>query len=242
MAWEHRTSTRGRWASPRRTTSQFPGPFQPGQFTAAHGLLPGARRHRQQLRARVGNGRARPTCAARDPLEFRLRHLDDDRLVRRSSRVAQAAAGANSARSAGERWGSPAATRRTGASRPAYEVAQSADASSGSRASSPRTTAAPIVDPERSAQPDRGRARDGPRRRALRADPVREGPGHNGSMKRYRVPRFRDVPPIEVVLLDQPVRAVCRRRRDADHRDRARHRECHLCADRRASAIYATLG
>ena len=56
----------------------------------------------------------------------------------------------------------------------------------------------------RPAQPGRGRRRPGSRRRAVRGDRVRAtGKLTNGTMEQYRVPRFKDMPPIEVVLLDR---------------------------------------
>ena len=55
----------------------------------------------------------------------------------------------------------------------------------------------------RAAQPGRRRGRAGPRRRAVRGDRVRRRPDPERDDGQYRVPRFKDVPPIEIILLDR---------------------------------------
>jgi len=57
----------------------------------------------------------------------------------------------------------------------------------------------------------------------------------NASLTAYRVPRFGDVPAIEVVLVDRQ-RALGRRGRNADRRRRARGRGRAARGDRRAPA------
>ncbi len=47
----------------------------------------------------------------------------------------------------------------------------------------------------------------------------------NGTLGDYRVPRFADVPPIDIVLARSPRPAVGRRGRDADRRRGARYRQ-----------------
>ena len=47
----------------------------------------------------------------------------------------------------------------------------------------------------------------------------------NASFRQYRVPRFKDVPKIEVHAMNRTRRRRGRRGRDADHRDRAGDRE-----------------
>ena len=61
----------------------------------------------------------------------------------------------------------------------------------------------------------------------------------NPKFSKYRVPRFRDAPEIEVVLDRPQGRAVGRRRRDPDRRHRAGRRQRHLRRHGRAAALDA---
>ena len=54
----------------------------------------------------------------------------------------------------------------------------------------------------------------------------------NAGFADYRVPRFKDMPKIDVHLVDNTGHSLGRRGRDADHCDRAGHRQCRVCRHR----------
>ena len=66
-----------------------------------------------------------------------------------------------------------------------------------------------------------------------------DGKIQNPKFSKYRVPRFRDAPEIEVVLIDRKDVPSGRRGRDPDRRHRAGGRQRHLRRHRRPAAIDA---
>ena len=140
-----------------------------------------------------------------DPLELRLAHLADERLAAVLRAAAERIGWGRAARRPGAAWASPAASRRAPASRPPSRSASGEDR----RLVIERVVTAfecgAIVNPDGLTNQVEGAVGHGPRRRAVRGDPVR---GRQSSATRrfadYRVPRFDDVPPVEVVLLDRP--------------------------------------
>jgi len=61
----------------------------------------------------------------------------------------------------------------------------------------------------------------------------------NPKFSKYRVPRFKDVPPIEVVLIESQGLATGRSRRSSADGSGAFNRKCHLRCNRCASALTA---
>jgi len=136
-----------------------------------------------------------------DPVEFRLQHLADERVAA----VLKAAA---------ERigWPKPSAARRSlgiacGTEKGGY-IATAAELSpSPGGFTIERLVAAfecgAIVNPEGLRNQVEGAIVQGLGGALFEAITFAEGKITNGSMAEYRVPRFKDVPPIEVVLLDR---------------------------------------
>jgi isoquinoline 1-oxidoreductase len=140
-------------------------------------------------------------AAGTDAVAFRRAHLGEPRLVA----VLEAAAGIG--------WPKPSASGRAlgiacGTEKGSY-VATAADVSlAGSDVVVHRVVVTfecgAIVNPDGLNNQVEGAVVQGLGGALFEAAEFTDGRLLNGTMARYRVPRFRDVPPIEVVLLDRP--------------------------------------
>jgi nicotinate dehydrogenase subunit B len=139
-----------------------------------------------------------------DPLDFRLRHLDDDRLSDVLTQVAQAGGWNKSASSAGGAMGIACGYEKDGRIATLVEVEQSADASIRLTRIIAAYDCGAVVDPNNLRNQIEGALVMGIGGALFEQIHFEKGRVTNGSMKQYRVPRFRDVPPIEVILVDRP--------------------------------------
>ena len=142
--------------------------------------------------------------AGEDPLDFRLRHLDDARLSEVLRQVAQTGGWNESARSPHAALGIACGYEKDGRIATLVEVEQSADASIRLTRIVAAFDCGAIVDPNNLRNQIEGALVMGIGGALFEQIHFEKGRVTNGSMKQYRVPRFRDVPPIEVVLVDQP--------------------------------------
>ena len=197
--------------------------FHPVELAAAPGLVPRARRDREPLRARDPHGRARARAqdgSARVPAEEPLGRAAEGRASRRRRR---SSGGRSASRTPGPRASeSPAASRRAATSRRAPR-SRSSDRASGSqiRRVVDRVRVRRGRQPRRPAQPDRGRDRAGPRRRAFEAIRFENGRIQNPHFSQYRVPRFPDRSGDRRRASRPEGPALRGRRGDADRRARA---------------------
>jgi nicotinate dehydrogenase subunit B len=137
-----------------------------------------------------------------DAVEYRMRHLKDDRM----RAVLQAAAS-----KAG--WPNPAARSRAvgiacGTEKGSYVATAAEVSKSGASFSVERLVVAfecgAIVNPDGLRNQVEGAVVQGLGGALFEALEFSKGRLTNGTMEQYRVPRFKDVPPLEVVLLDRP--------------------------------------
>ena len=166
----------------------------------ARARIAASRRRRTTTRARCTWMRSRARSKI-DPVEFRLQHLADERV-------------AAVLRAAAERigWPKPSAARRSlgiacGTEKGGY-IATAAELSPSPGGFTIERLVASfecgaIVNPEGLRNQVEGAIVQGLGGALFEAITFAEGKITNGSMAEYRVPRFKDVPPIEVVLLDR---------------------------------------
>ena len=212
--------------------------FQP----AASPLRQGAYR----ALAATANNFARESCIdelaralGADPLEFRLRNLDDDRLVT----VLRAAAthfgwdalrdvpGTGAGIAAGAEKGGRVASCALVQGDTDLEVLRIVTA----------FECGAIVDPDNLRNQIEGATVMGLGGALFEAIHFDDGRIGNPRFSEYRVPRFTDVPQIEVVLVDRPGSPLRGRRRDTDHRDRAHAGERRLRRNRSPYPVAALL-
>lgn len=139
-----------------------------------------------------------------DPLDFRLRHLNDDRLSNVLRQVAHTGGWSASARSGRAAMGIACGYEKDGRIATLVEVQQSADSSIRLTRIVAAYDCGAIVDPTNLRNQIEGALVMGVGGALFERIHFEKGRVTNGSMKRYRVPRFGDVPPIEVILVDQP--------------------------------------
>jgi isoquinoline 1-oxidoreductase len=138
-----------------------------------------------------------------DPLDFRLRHLDDDRLSDVLSQVAQAGGWNERPSSVGASMGIACGYEKDGRIATLVEVEQSADASIRLTRIVAAYDCGAVVDPTNLRNQIEGALVMGLGGALFEQVRYDKGQIVNGSMKAYRVPRFRDIPSIEVILVDR---------------------------------------
>jgi isoquinoline 1-oxidoreductase len=139
-----------------------------------------------------------------DPLEFRLRHLSDERLKAVFRAAAERAGWAGRGRQPGHGMGIAGGVEKGGRVATVVEVRMLADA----RLQIVRIVTAfecgAIVNPDNLENQVEGATVMGLGGALFEAIHFEGGRVLNANLAMYRVPRFSDVPPIEVVLLDRP--------------------------------------
>jgi len=136
-----------------------------------------------------------------DPVEFRLRHLKDDRLRDVLTAVAKKA-GRPSVSSDGRTWGIACGTEKGSYVATAAQLSRTANGFKVERLIVAFECGA-IVNPDGLENQVEGSVVQGLGGALFEAIAFRDGVILNGTMAQYRVPRFKDVPPIELVLLDR---------------------------------------
>ena len=138
--------------------------------------------------------------AGEDALDFRLRHLRDSRLREVLTQAAKAGGWGSGGESAGSALGIAGGFEKGG------RIATLVEVDSDLRLT--RIVAAydcgRVVDPDNLRNQIEGALVMGIGGALFEQIHFENGRVTNGSMKAYRVPRFSDVPPIEVVLVDRP--------------------------------------
>jgi CO/xanthine dehydrogenase Mo-binding subunit len=137
-----------------------------------------------------------------DAVDFRLRHLDDPRLSAVLKKAA-ATAGWPKPSHAGRALGIACGIEKGGYVATAAEVSRSGDTFAVERLVVVFECGR-IVNPDGLTNQVEGAVVQGLGGALFEAIRFADGRITNGTMAQYRVPRFKDVPPIEVVLLDRP--------------------------------------
>ncbi len=202
IAWEFDNWNSGGSGDPdalRRAEQAHP--VSPGRFAAAAGFVSRPGRDREPLRARDAHGRDRARARRRcgrvpdDALEGRA-HARRAHGRSTEDRLAETVAvldGRSASRAAPKK---PATSRR----RLRCRRRPAASRSSGSSSCS---SVAPSSTPTGCTTRSRAQSCRGSAARCSRPSQFANGQITNGTMEQYRVPRFKDVPPIDVVLLDR---------------------------------------
>jgi nicotinate dehydrogenase subunit B len=136
-----------------------------------------------------------------DPVEFRLQHLKDDRM-RAVLTAAADKAGWVKPRSAGKALGIACGTEKGSYVATAAELSKTADGFRVTRLVVAFECGA-IVNPDGLHNQVEGSIVQGLGGALFETVDFRDGVILNGTMATYRVPRFKDVPPIEILLLDR---------------------------------------
>jgi isoquinoline 1-oxidoreductase len=136
-----------------------------------------------------------------DPVEFRLQHLKDDRIAAVLKAVAERI-GWPKPSAPGRSLGIACGTEKGGYIATAAELSPSADGFKIERLVAAFECGA-IVNPDGLRNQVEGSVVQGLGGALFEAIKFEDGHIVNGSMAQYRVPRFKDVPPIDVVLLDR---------------------------------------
>jgi CO/xanthine dehydrogenase Mo-binding subunit len=137
-----------------------------------------------------------------DPVEFRLKHLNDARLRAVLTAVAEKAGWPRASQS-GRALGIACGTEKGSYIATAAEVAPANGGFTVTRIVAAFECGA-IVNPDGLRNQVEGAIVQGLGGALFEAIKFSEGKILNGTMGQYRVPRFRDVPPIEIILLDRP--------------------------------------
>ena len=173
------------------------------RFAPAPGLVPRTRRHGQPLRARDRTSTRWRTLIGMDPLAFRLKNLEDDRL-RAAFRTAAERFGWGKPRADGHGVGIAGGFEKGGYIATAVEVA--VDRAHGSvklvRAVSAFDCGA-VVNPDHLRNQIEGAFIQGIGGALFEAIDFDHGEIRNPHFAQYRVPRFSDVPDLDVVLIDR---------------------------------------
>ena len=136
-----------------------------------------------------------------DPFEFRLRHLKDERMRAVLTAAAQKAGWPRPAQS-GRAWGIACGTEKGSYVATAAELSRTPAGFNVERLIVSFECGA-IVNPDGLRNQVEGSIVQGLGGALFEAIEFRDGVILNGTMTTYRVPRFKDVPPIEMVLLDR---------------------------------------
>ena len=222
-------------ASRRSTRStSTPTPRRCGTARTARWRRP---RTRSPARASWTSWRRSP---AHDPLEFRLAHLDEPRLrdvLTKAAREVRLVRRRRARRS-------PRRPRRRPRVRDGEGLVRRRLRGGGRRPRSghdqgparlPGVRVRQDHQPRQPAGAGRGRDRHGPRPALREAMGFEDGKIENASFWKYEVPRMKDVPTLDIHLLDRPDLPQRRRRRDAADRGRPRDRQRRLPRDGRAA-------
>ncbi len=137
-----------------------------------------------------------------DPLEFRLKHLDNARIRAVLTAAAERSGWPRASRS-DRALGIACGTEKGSYIATAVEVARSAGGFTVTRIVAVFECGA-IVNPDGLNNQVEGSIVQGLGGALFETVKFAEGRLLNGTMSQYRVPRFKDVPPIEIVLLDRP--------------------------------------
>ena len=147
-----------------------------------------------------------------DAVDFRLRHIENERiravLLAVAERIGWGAAGAGRYAAAGRAAGAPALGIACGTEKGSYvataaELSKTADGFKVDRLTVAFECGA-VVNPDGLRNQVEGALVQGLGGALFEAIEFRGGRLLNGSMAQYRVPRFKDVPPIEIIVLDRP--------------------------------------
>ena len=218
-------STPGAQAYPARTQSATERlAFQPAETPLAQGSY--------RALAATANNFAREShidelaaACGIDPLQLRLRHLSDERLA------AVLSAAADEAGWAGDHGGA-ALGIACGVEKDARVATCVQLRMDGGMPRIERIVTVvecgAVVDPDNLVNQIEGATVMGLGGALFEAVHFADGHITNASMTAYRVPRFADVPPIDVIVLDRPDLPAAGAGEIADHRGRSRHRERHL--------------
>jgi len=141
--------------------------------------------------------------AGEDPLEFRLRHLRDERLVEVLTQVARTGKWVARETSAGRGIGVACGFEKGGRIATLVEVQQPEVGEIKLTRIVAAYDCGAVVDADNLRNQIEGALVMGLGGALFEAVHFDKGRITNGSMKEYRVPRFRDVPPVEVVLIDR---------------------------------------
>jgi isoquinoline 1-oxidoreductase len=136
-----------------------------------------------------------------DSVEFRLRHLKDERMRAVLTAVA-AKAGWPKGSGAGTAMGIACGTEKGSYIATAAELSKSAEGFTVTRLTVAFECGA-IVNPDGLRNQVEGSIVQGLGGALFEAVQFRDGVILNGTMAQYRVPRFKDVPPLDIVLLDR---------------------------------------
>jgi nicotinate dehydrogenase subunit B len=136
-----------------------------------------------------------------DPVEFRLRHLKDDRMRAVLTAVAERANVAKRP-TEGRALGIACGTEKGSYIATAAELRKTTDGFAITRVVAAFECGA-IVNPDGLRNQVEGSIVQGLGGALFEAVQFKNGVIRNGSMAQYRVPRFKDVPPIEIILLDR---------------------------------------
>ena len=137
-----------------------------------------------------------------DPVEFRLRHLKDDRMRAVLTAAAAKAGWPKSSAVGTSALGIACGTEKGSYIATAAEIAKTAEGFKVTRLIVAFECGA-IVNPDGLHNQVEGSIVQGLGGALFEAIDFRDGKILNGTMSQYRVPRFKDVPPIDIVLLDR---------------------------------------
>jgi isoquinoline 1-oxidoreductase len=146
-----------------------------------------------------------------DPVEFRLNHLKDDRLravlTTAAERSGWAASGGGRYGGGERSAGAPALGIACGTEKGSYVAAAAQVSRTPAGLEIHKLTVVfecgAVVNPDGLRNQVEGAVVQGLGGALFEAIEFRNGTLLNGTMERYRVPRFKDVPPIEIVILDR---------------------------------------
>ncbi|MDA8331172.1 MAG: molybdopterin-dependent oxidoreductase [Candidatus Dormibacteraeota bacterium] len=141
--------------------------------------------------------------AGSDPLTFRLRHLNDPRLAEVLRRVAEAAGRGAHPSQAGQGWGIAAGLEKDGRIATAVMVEVDGSGQLAVRRVVTGYDCGPVVSPGNLVNQIEGATVMGLGGALFEAIEFEQGQIRNASLGSYRVPRFSDVPPSEVILVDR---------------------------------------
>jgi CO/xanthine dehydrogenase Mo-binding subunit/aerobic-type carbon monoxide dehydrogenase small subunit (CoxS/CutS family) len=143
-------------------------------------------------------------CIRVDPLELRLRHLRDERLADVFRAAAERAGWDARSRGEGVGVGIAGGVEKDSRVATCAEVQVDGDGRLEIRRIVTAFDCGPVVDPDNLVNQIEGATVMGLGAALFEAVHFADGRILNASLSQYRVPRFTDVPPIDVVLLDRP--------------------------------------
>ena len=142
--------------------------------------------------------------AGEDALDFRLRHLKDDRLADVLKQAADRGGWANRGESGAQGVGIACGFEKGGRIATCVEVSQPSVGEFRLTRIVAAYDCGRVIDPDNLRNQIQGALVMGLGGALFEAVHFEHGRISNGAMKKYRVPRFSDIPPIEVILVDRP--------------------------------------